>query len=138
MRLYVLDASAWLRLFLGDGPAVPGLTEAALMVERGSAAFIAPELVVIEVAHALIRKVRLNLISLEEQQQIWLDMRSMPMELCGTEQHVESAIQLALTHNLSVYDALYLALAFNVGATLFTADTKLASVARTVGNTGNL
>jgi|LSQX01.1.fsa_nt_gb predicted nucleic acid-binding protein len=133
MTLYVLDASAWIRFFLGDGPAIPELEKGAQFVERNSAAFIAPELILIETAHALTRKVRLNLISRKEQQELWQDMQRMPIELFAACQHVETAIELALTHNLSVYDALYLALAIHAGARLITADVQLAEVACILG-----
>ena len=55
MSVYVLDASAWLRLFLADGPMPTGLEAAAVQVDRGASAFVAPELILVEAAHALSR-----------------------------------------------------------------------------------
>lgn len=130
MTLYVLDASAWLRFFIGDGPIVPNMKQAAAQVERGSARFVAPELILVEAAHALSRKVRHGIIDSDEQQNLWQSMRLMPIELQLAEPHIDDAVKVATENALSVYDALYLAVALRIGATLFTADDQLATVAR--------
>lgn len=130
MNLYVLDASAWLRFFIGDGPVVPNMKPAAVHVERGSARFVAPELILIEAAHALLRKVRRGIIDSDEEQSLWKSMRLMPIELQPAEPYIDDAVKLASKNVLSVYDALYLAVALRIGAALFTADDQLAAIAR--------
>ena len=133
MIVYVLDASAWLRLFLRDGPAVPGLELAAQEVETGSAAFAAPELILVEASHALIRKVRREQIRQADWPGLWKDMRRVPIDLLSIEGHMDDALELAIRQNLSVYDALYLAVAVRLGATLFTAGDVLFAAARAAG-----
>lgn len=133
MSAYVIDASAWLRLFLNDGPAVPGLERAAQEVETGSASFAAPELILVEAGHALIRKVRRKQIRQADWSGLWHDMRRVPIDFLSGEEHMDTAFELAILHNLSVYDALYLAVAVHLGATLFTADDALAAAARAAG-----
>lgn len=133
MKLHVLDASAWLRLFLRDGPDVSGLDAAAREVERGAAAFAAPELILVEAGHALMRKVRRKQIRTTEWRALWLDMRRMPLDLLPLDERMNDALELAIRHELSVYDALYLAVATQIGATLFTADDALAAAARAEG-----
>jgi predicted nucleic acid-binding protein len=133
MTAYVMDASAWLRLFLRDGPAVPGLEQAAQQVETGAASFAAPELILVEAGHALIRKVRRKQIRQADWPVLWQDMRRVPIDLLSGEEHMDDALELALRHNLSVYDALYLAIAVHMGATLFTADDALSAAARAAG-----
>jgi len=133
MKLHVLDASAWLRLFLRDGPDVPGLDAAAREVERGAAAFAAPELILVEAGHALMRKVRRKQIRATEWRALWQDMRRMPLDLLPLDERMDDALELAARHELSVYDALYLAVAVRTGATLFTADDTLAAAARAEG-----
>ncbi len=127
MNLYVLDASAWLRLFLHDGPEVPGLEIAAQEVEKGASAFVAPELILVEAGHALTRKVRRKQILETEWRDLWKDMRRVPMDLLPAEEHMGNALELAIRHNLSAYDAVYLAIALYLGTTLFTADDQLAA-----------
>ena len=133
MSAYVIDASAWLRLFLNDGPAVPGLERAAQEVETGAASFAAPELILVEARHALIRKVRRKQIRHADWHGLWHDMRCVPIDLLFVEEHIDEALELALRHNLSAYDALYLAVAVHLGATLFTADDALSKAARAAG-----
>ena len=133
MSIYVIDASAWLRLFLHDGPALPFLEQAACDVERGSASFAAPDLVLVEAGHALLRKMRRRQIREHEWRGIWDDMRRVPIDLVSSEDHMDEAFALAIEHNLSVYDALYLAVSRHAGAWLFTADDALAAAARLAG-----
>jgi predicted nucleic acid-binding protein len=133
MTTYVLDASAWLRLFLSDGPAVPGLEQAAQEVETGSASFAAPELIVVEARHALLRKVRRKQIRQADWADLWQDLRRVPIDLLSADPHIDDALALAVRHNLSAYDALYLAVAVHLGAKLFTADEALSKAARAAG-----
>lgn len=129
MRLFVLDASAWLRLFLADGPPPAGLDEAAAEVDAGAAAFVAPELILVETAHALHRKTRRQALTPGEVDELWSDMRRTPIDLLRDAEHVDAARQLAARLDITVYDALYLAVARHVGAPLFTADEQLARAA---------
>lgn len=133
MTTFVLDASAWLRLFLNDGPAVPGLDQAAQDVEIGAASFIAPELIVVEAGHALVRKVRRKQIRAADWPALWQDMRRVPIDLLSADPHIDDALALAVRHNLSVYDAIYLTIAVHIGAKLFTADEALQTAARAAG-----
>ena len=133
MKLYILDASAWLRLFLQDGPALPGLDAAAAAVQRGDASFLAPELILVEAAHALQRKRRARLLKDQEVRELWVDMRRTPLELLAVSDHIDAAMELSGKHELSAYDALYLAVAMRTGATLLTADGELHKVAARLG-----
>jgi predicted nucleic acid-binding protein len=133
MTVYVLDASAWLRFFLRDGPTVPRLEQAAQEVETGTASFAAPELILVEAGHALLRKVRREQIRQADWPGLWQDMRRVPIDLLSVEGHMDDALELAIRNNLSVYDALYLAVAVRLGATLFTADEVLSAAARATG-----
>ncbi len=130
MNLYVLDASAWIRLYLADGPVPEGLDDAASSVDRGESGFVAPELILVETAHALHRKCRRGVLSHSERDALWQDMRRTRMDLLPAIDHIDRATALAEKYHVTVYDALYLAVAEHVGAPLFTADTALAKAAR--------
>jgi predicted nucleic acid-binding protein len=135
MRLFVLDASAWIRLFLRDGPVVAGLEAAAREVETGAAAFVAPEMILVEAANALARKVRRRHLRDAERRVLWQEMRRVPIDLLPVAGFVEPAMDLAVQRDLTVHDALYLAVAMHAGAVLFSADDALAAAARAEGLT---
>ena len=48
MRLYILDASARLQMFLHDGPMPVGLESATAEVDAGNASFVAPGLILVD------------------------------------------------------------------------------------------
>ena len=129
MITFALDASAWLRLFLADGPMPAGLEEAAIQVDRGAAAFIAPELILVEAAHALNRKCQRGFLSVKERDALWKDLRQTPIDLLPVHEHIERALALSGEYRITTYDALYLAIAEHLGAPLLTADAALAKVA---------
>ena len=54
----------------------------------------------------------------------------MPLETAGHRAILADSLQLARQQKLTVYDALFIALASNRGAELFTADRKLARAHR--------
>ena len=131
--LYTLDASAWVRLFTGDGPVAPSLERALLEVDRGQASLVAPELILVEAAHALGRKRQLGILSTDEEARLWRDMRALPLDLLPAAEHIEAARELASAHGVSVYDALYLAVSEHTGAPLLTADDELLRLAVKLG-----
>jgi len=133
MRLFVLDASAWLRLFLGDGPVPAPLLEAATEVERGKAAFVAPELILVETASVVRRKCREGRLTTEEARGLWTDMLQTPIDLLRIQEDITAAFGLSETSALTVYDALYLATARRIGATLLTVDRDLHREATQLG-----
>lgn len=102
MRLYVLDASAWLRLFLRDGPMPAALEPAAACVQQGDSAFVAPDLILVEAAHVLQRKRRAGSLTPAEVRDLWEDMRRTPMDLVGIPEDIGAAVELAERHGLSV------------------------------------
>jgi predicted nucleic acid-binding protein len=133
VKLYALDASAWLRLFLHDGPLPAALEPAAASVQKGDGAFVAPELILIEVAHVLQRKRRGGYLTAVEAKALWADMRRTPIDLLSIADDIAAAIELAEEHNVSAYDALYLAVARRTGAALLTADEAMQRVADRLG-----
>lgn len=133
MKLFVLDASAWIRLFTADGPLPAGLEEAAAEVQRGAAVFAAPELILVEAAHALARKVQRGALSAAERDALWRDLRRTPIDLLPISAHVDAALALSGTYRISAYDALYLAVALHIGGPLLTADKELMRAASQAG-----
>jgi predicted nucleic acid-binding protein len=130
VKLFALDASAWLRLFLHDGPLPDALDAAATDADSGISSFVAPELILVEAAHALHRKRQRGQISNAELKALWTDMQRTPVDLMRHGDLMATALALAGEQKLTVYDALYLAVARHVGAPLFTMDDDLAAAAK--------
>jgi predicted nucleic acid-binding protein len=125
----VVDTSALIRLFVPDGPVPVGLEAFLREVETGRSRALAPELLVAETANVVLKKQRLGELNFEESRSLLRDMVSMPIELLPHLPLAQDAYNLALEHELSVYDALFLALALENNAVFFTAGHHLARAA---------
>ena len=123
----VLDASAAVRLILGDPVARPlaqPLREAALV--------LAPELMLTQVANTLWKLQRAQQLADLDPQQLLADARDLVDRVEPDRQLQADALALAVHLNHSVYDCLYLALARREAATLISADQRLLRLAERV------
>jgi predicted nucleic acid-binding protein len=94
-----------------------------------SAKLEAPDLLPIECANILWRKVRLGDLRGEEAaERLALLLRS-PVTLIGSRELLDAALRLSLDLGHPVYDCVYLALAIRDGMPLLTADRRLANTA---------
>lgn len=125
----VVDTSALIRMFIPDGPAVDGLESFMNGVERGRNTALAPELLLAEAANVILKKSQRGELNAEEAKLLAEDVISMPIKLFAHKPLIQPSMDLANTHRLTVYDALFLALALQHSAVLFSADEKLLAVA---------
>ncbi len=125
----VIDTSALIRLFVPDGPIPDGLEEFFQGVERGRNIAIAPELIMVESANVINKKRSIGEISEEESRQLLLDILSMPIRLFPHRPLIQPSFELAVEYELTVYDALFLALAIEQGAIVFSSDETIVKVA---------
>ena len=125
----ILDTSAFLRLFIPDGPVPIGLEEVMRGVERGENTAIAPAHMLAEACNVANRKRLEGMLSGEETLELVRLMCRMPVRYVAHLDLVELALELAEAHALTVYDALFLALARQKSARLCTADARLAKQA---------
>ncbi len=129
----VLDTSALLRLFIPDGPIPEGLNRALREAERGEGALLAPELILPEAAQVLRRKNQEGLLTGEEMEELLDCILSLPIKLFGHRALIRRAAALAREVNLTVYDALFLALSEAASGRLITADKSLRQAAGKLG-----
>ena len=132
MMRYVLDASAMLRLFLEDGPVPNGLIEATDKAEACESIFLVPELFWAETAHVLHRRRKMGQLDSAELKRMWKDVQGLPAQSLSHAPYLIAAMEFADAHDLSVYDALYLAIADNFRIPLLSADKKLHNAAATL------
>jgi predicted nucleic acid-binding protein len=116
----VCDASAFVALLLDAGPEGRWATH-----ELGDADLAAPSLIAYETANIIRRHERAGRISSDQAAQAHTDLLDLPIEHWPYELLATRAWQLR--HNLSSYDASYVALAELTSTTLVTLDRRLAS-----------
>ncbi|MBI1779634.1 MAG: type II toxin-antitoxin system VapC family toxin [Proteobacteria bacterium] len=86
----------------------------------------APDWLLLEVAHVAERARRNGVLSAEQCRGV-VEMLEAAVTLVSARQHVAAAQELAAERGLSVYDAIYLALALDYRLPLITADMELAA-----------
>ena len=129
----VVDTSALIRLFIPDGPMPEGFEDFLRGVERGLNTAIAPELLMAESANVISKKQKAKELSGAESEQLLATIMSLPIRLFPHRSLLLRAFDLSITQELSVYDTLYLALAEEHGAVVFTADRIDAKKALHIG-----
>jgi predicted nucleic acid-binding protein len=118
----VVDASAVVEVLLDT----PGGAAVAAVMEAAGAAIHAPELIDLEIAQVLRRMETRQLISRRLAEELVIDARLMPITRHSHAPYLGRVWELR--HNLTAYDAAYLALAEGLGASLVTCDAAFAAV----------
>ena len=129
---FVLDCSvtmAW--VFPDEATEATNRLRDSLVESR---AFV-PSLWPVEVGNVLLVATRRNRIRVDDWQEIRASLEALPIEIdpMTTSRAWGASLELARTHQLSVYDAMYLELAMRLQLPLATLDRALHSAARTVG-----
>lgn len=91
---------------------------------------MAPDVFPVEVAHALAKAERRNLISPRQGMAFLMDVLSTPPRLISYLPLLPRAFTIATQARIGVYDCLYVALAEREGCELLTADDRLVRVLR--------
>lgn len=125
MKTAVIDSSAFLRLYIPDGPLPPALEEHVTAAIRADAILLAPELAIAEVAQVLHKKEFDRRITGIEADEILDAFLALPVRFVSHLDLAPDAMKLARKHNLSVYDGFFIALANKYQVDLITADLRL-------------
>lgn len=121
MSVLVVDASVVLKWFV---PEIHG--DAARRLLGAAHQFLSPDLLFPEVGNAIWKKVRRGELTAEEGQRLAADISSVAVETVSTRGLTIDAHALAVATGLTVYDAMYLALAVRLKTELITADDELS------------
>jgi predicted nucleic acid-binding protein len=115
----VVDASVAIKWVTDE----PDSGDAARLLDRQ---LVAPDLLGIEFANALWKKVRRRELSADEADLAIKSLMRSPVEFVATRPHLDAALSLAVELDHPAYDGVYLAVAEAEGLLLVTADRRFA------------
>ena len=121
----VVDASVGIKLFLVEPLADRADTLFASLTETPPARLYVPDLFFIECANILWKYVHRFGHSSENAHQDIADLVRLPLQVVSTSELAEAALALALEHQITAYDAAYVALAQKASLPLVTANEAL-------------
>ena len=122
MTSYVIDASVAIKWFVPEL-----LTEEALGFLHDEHTLLAPDLLWPEVGNIVWKKVRRGELVREDAEVILTLCHQVPFQIVDSQSLIDSALEIALEFDRSVYDATYLALAVHQDCPMLTADLRLAN-----------
>jgi len=125
---YVVDASVAIKWYIPEIHSAKAVTYLSLARDRETV-LMAPDLILTELGNVLWKKLRQQLLSLDDVRIITQALSgSFPAILIESRIILPSALEIASAAGLTINDSLCLALAAVEGAVLITADKKLASI----------
>jgi predicted nucleic acid-binding protein len=129
MSLVVVDASVATKWFLPESG--EALAEQALAwldkYDNKEVRFVVPDLFYVEIASAIWKAVRVGRISRAFGDEALALLIRREIATVASIDLLDSAYQIATTHQRTVYDSLYVALAVQTKTQLITADERLAN-----------
>lgn len=128
---YVVDASVVIKYFLTE-PYTPEVRILVAGISHGDELYI-PEFCSIECVNVLWSNVRFRGLSQTDAEQFVIDMLDLPFQIVPVKNLLPRALQIGLTHQLAIYDSLYIALALDRYFPLITVDDKQLNAALACG-----
>ena len=123
---YVLDCSVALKWFFQE-PLSDVATRLLEQLQRGDAELVAPDCIVAELGHSCRKLVLGRKLSAEESYAAIEEFASLPIALVPSRVLARQAMELAIQHLGTFYDALYIALAERESLKVITADDRMAN-----------
>ena len=120
MTVYVVDASVAVKWFVPEE-----LTEEALSYLSDEHELLAPDLLWPEFANIVWKKVRRGELTPDEARRILSLRQQVPLKVTASTNLIDSALEIALGLDRTVYDSMYLALAAHRDCVMLTADRRL-------------
>ncbi|WP_413164248.1 type II toxin-antitoxin system VapC family toxin [Capilliphycus salinus ALCB114379] len=133
MNNYIIDASIVIQRFIQQEytPQVRILFNRLLKGDR----FYIPEFCLLECTNVIWKQVRFYGLPEEQAQLLIRDLQSIPFNVASVNHLLSSALDIGLTHQLAIYDSLYIALALQLDYPLITVDDRQLNAAINCGVT---
>jgi predicted nucleic acid-binding protein len=123
----VLDSSVVVKWFIAESDSDKAEKLFVESKSRGDE-FLVLDIALSEVANALWKQCRRKLIKPDEATTFLQELLQVPLRIERSENYLHRAMQVAMTYDRSVYDALFVALAESQGLQGVTADEPLYNV----------
>ncbi|MEW5857971.1 MAG: type II toxin-antitoxin system VapC family toxin [Cyanobacteriota bacterium] len=120
----VVDASVGIKKFIIE-PITPKVDQLFAHLTDPAARIYVPDLFYIECANTAWKYIRAGRYDAAEAQTSLATLKALPLQVVSTADLMEEAVNIAFACGISAYDASYIALSQQVGATLLTLDEKL-------------
>ena len=120
----VLDASAVVKWFAREDG-----TERALMLLDSGEAFLAPDILPLEVAATLLRKERAGMVLEGTAMRALAELDTLGIELLPMAPRLRRAAELSMQHRSALFDCLYLCVALERNAGIATFDRPITALA---------
>lgn len=127
MSVFVVDASVVLKWLV---PEVK--SDDALRLLDAPHEYVAPDLLFLEAANAIWKKVRRGELIDRDGQQLVADLETVAVDSIATRDLADDAFTLAVATGRTVYDSAYLALAIRLETQVVTADERLVNAIKAV------
>jgi predicted nucleic acid-binding protein len=131
---YVLDCSVALKWFFQE-PLSDVATRLLEQLQRGDADLVAPDCIIPELGHSCRKLVLGHKLSAEESYAAIEEFAALPIALVPSRVLGRQAMELAIQHLGTFYDALYIALAEREDLKVITADDRMANAFARVSRT---
>jgi len=95
--------------------------------QSGSFTLLAPDLLAAEIGNIVWKKYRFQGLAKADAEQIITAFRELNIELIPATELLAEALQIAMTHERTVYDSLYIALSKRENCVYITADERLVN-----------
>jgi predicted nucleic acid-binding protein len=121
VSVFVVDASLVIKWF------VPEIhSDVARRWLDASHDYVAPDLLLLEVANVVSKKVQRQELDGIEARQLVMDLERVAVESVPTRSLLQDALSVALTAGITVYDAMYLTLAVRLDTEVITGHDRFA------------
>ncbi len=121
----VIDASVGVKLFLTESLSDKAAFLFAQLSLSPPPVFHVPDLFYLECTNVLWKSIKRLGFPIENALLAITRLRALPLQVTSTIDLIEDALALTATHNITAYDASYIALSQQLGLAVVTADEKL-------------
>jgi len=122
MKQRIVDASVIAAAFFQEE-----FEERAWTLLASDCSLLAPGMIIEEVGNVIWKKFRRKEIDEDEASQLLTDFLNLPLKITPSSTLIESALEIAMEKDRTVYDSLYVALAVKTDAVMVTADKRLVN-----------